>query len=118
MLTMTPEVLVIDGLTDTATVLQAVLSARGAVVRRSRGPRWNSIRGDREQPDVIVVDADNVDRAEWSTPSDRPPRRQVIIGSQRVRIDHQQSRFLQKPFQFPELIAAVEDLLDCGGVEG
>ncbi len=101
-------VLVIDGPSDTATVLRAVLEPRGAVVERTRTHGLVEAWGSREEPDVVVVDMDGDDAehtAVW------PSAPHVVIGSARVTVDDSQTRFLQKPYQYPELIRAIEDLL-------
>jgi CheY-like chemotaxis protein len=99
-------VLVIDGSTDTDAVLRAVLEPRGARVRRTRSHLPNANAAPR--PDVVVIDLDHATDAaarDWaSTP-------QVLLSSQQVTLTDANSRFLEKPFDFPELIRAVEDLL-------
>ncbi len=106
------QVLVIDGPSETATVLQAILERRGTVVQRTRtqGLResWNAATG----PDVVVVDVDSAQQAASTQPQVWQTTPHVVIGSHRVMVDDAHTRFLQKPFQFPELIRAVEDLLN------
>jgi len=100
-------VLVIDGSSDTDAVLRAVLEPRGATVRRTRS-HLLSAQSPSPRPDVVVIDLDHAaDHAarDWaSTP-------QVVLCSQRVPVNEANSRFLEKPFEFPQLIRAVEDLL-------
>lgn len=101
-------VLVIDGPSETEAVLRAVLEPRGAVVERTRTHGLAQAWGSREEPDVVVVDMDGDDAehaAVW------PSAPHVVIGSARVTVDDVQTRFLQKPYQYPELIRAIEDLL-------
>jgi CheY-like chemotaxis protein len=97
-------VLVIDGSADTDAVLRAVLEPRGARVRRTRSHR---VAAESSRPDVVVIDLDegSADRHAFGA----TPR--VLIGSQRVTVRQPHDRFLEKPFQFPELIRAVEELL-------
>ncbi len=104
-------VLVIDDLNETATVLQAILEPRGAVVERTRTRQLSQDWAERQEPDVVVVDLDeSADLAQSNAPVwDKTP--QVVISSARVMVDDSTTRFLQKPFQFPELLRAVEDLL-------
>ena len=100
-------VLLVDGAADTDAVLRAVLERRGARVRRTRS---HLLATQSHRPDVVVIDIDHggdtsAERAFGNTP-------QVVLSSQRVVATDAQSRFLEKPFQFPELIRAVEELLD------
>ncbi len=110
MLTTAPNVLVIDGQPETATVLEAVLSRRGTTVQQARDVRRAAEEFPGGVPAVVVIDGDDgpattVARHEW------PASRQVVITSARLPLDKPHDRFLQKPFQFPELVRMVEDLL-------
>lgn len=107
--TTAPQVLVIDGLSETATVLQAILEPRGTVVQRTRTQRLPGRWEAETPPDVVVVDMDGVSAAEPAAVWGSTPH--VVISSRRVEVADGNNRFLQKPFQFPELIRAVEDLL-------
>jgi CheY-like chemotaxis protein len=100
-------VLLVDGASDTDAVLRAVLERRGARVRRIRS---HLLADQHHQPDVVVIDLDDghdptAEQSFQNTP-------QVVLCSQRVSVGDAHARFLEKPFQFPELIRAVEDLLD------
>jgi DNA-binding NtrC family response regulator len=101
-------VLVIDGSSETATVLQAVLEPHQAIVNRTRSHVAGDRFGHDGQPDVVVVDVDQPadDGAPvWTgTPH-------VIVGAAWAPAALPNSRFLQKPFEFPELVRAVQDLL-------
>ena len=111
MVTTAPNVLVIDGLSETATVLEAVLSRRGTTVQQARDVRRAAEEFPGGVPAVVVIDGDDgpaattVARREW------PASHQVVIASARLPLDKPHARFLQKPFQFPELVRLVEDLL-------
>uniref|UniRef100_A0A7C4LQ59 Response regulator n=1 Tax=Schlesneria paludicola TaxID=360056 RepID=A0A7C4LQ59_9PLAN len=105
-MTATRSVLVIDGSADTNAVLQAVLEPRGTQVRRARGHRLST---DGTPPDLIVIDLDNSVADSPPSPWHHTP--QIVISSQRVDIHESQTRFLEKPFHYPELIRAVEELL-------
>jgi DNA-binding NtrC family response regulator len=110
MVTTAPNVLVIDGLSETATVLEAVLSRRGTTVQQARDVRRAAEEFPGGDPAVVVIDGDDgpattVARNEW------PASRQVVITSARLPLDKPHAHFLQKPFQFPELVRLVEDLL-------
>lgn len=110
-MTIACHVLVIDGPSETADVLQAVLEPRGTVVQRTRRQSLSPSDTFPGSADVVVLDMD--DPASVAGLSDESLRTtpQIHIGSDRVMIDDSKTRFLQKPFQFPELIQAVEDLL-------
>jgi CheY-like chemotaxis protein len=101
-------VLVIDGPSETATVLKAVLEPHGAIVDRTR----SHVAGNRfqtaEQPDVVVVDIDGPTASFAPVWSETP---HVLVGATRTPLAGRTSRFLQKPFEFPELVQAVQDLL-------
>ena len=104
-------VLVVDGLSETEQVLKAVLEPRGLEVNRIRGSRNTEAQDD--PPGVIVLHEDGpnpeVPHPEWSD----VPR--VVIGP--ATGGNSENRLLreerlQKPFQYGELIAAIERLLD------
>jgi DNA-binding NtrC family response regulator len=102
-------VLVIDDSSEADAVLRAVFEPRGDHVRRTRSHLLSESLTNTPPPDVVVIDLDNSSPATadfaWGTTA------QVVLGSQRVLLDDAQTRFLEKPFQFPELVRAVEDLL-------
>jgi len=114
-------VLVVDGIPETETVLKAVFETQGHRVERVRstGPRGRVPRN--ERPSVVVVDVDETavdpDRL-WSD----VPR--VIIGDRTVAAgrfspnDQDGALFLEKPFHYPELVRAIEQLLQSGAAEG
>ena len=106
------QVLVVDGLSETATVLQAVLEPRGTVVQRARSSSLRPLTGSSSDPDVVILDLDQPVESDHDSSQAWSQTPQVVIGSRRIKIDDDQTRFLQKPFQFPELIRAVEDLLN------
>jgi len=105
-------VLVVDELSETREVLQAILEPRGLRVESSTTADALS---ENDDPDVIVIDMES---AAAQRPSNRHwnkvPR--VIIGSARLSLEHgptgeHPNRYLSKPFQYPELIQAIEQLL-------
>lgn len=108
-------VLVVDGLSDTQEVLQTILEPRGLSVERldnplSTGPRIAGLR-----PDLVVIDVDSA-ISEQSSNQQWQGVPQVLIGSargpQRDRLSTANGGcYLQKPFQYPELIQAVEQIL-------
>ncbi len=103
----TPRVLLIDGSADTEAVVRAVLEPRGMSVARTRSHGVEPYRSE-TTPDVVVLDLDEMDaftEDAWSETC------QVQIGSTRVEVSQPHVRFLEKPFQFPELIQVLEDLI-------
>lgn len=108
-------VVVVDGLAETEEVLKAVLEPRGLSVERVRAHASHSVNRPAETPNLVVLHADD------AVPARRPawdgvPR--VIIGSASVPgCDHARgdSRYLQKPFCYRELIRAIDELLADGG---
>ncbi len=105
----TPRVLLIDGSADTEAVVRAVLEPRGMSVTRTRSHGAEPLHAE-TTPDVVVLDLDDInesDDAAWNE------THQVRIGSTRVEVSQPHVRFLEKPFQFPELIQVLEDLLSA-----
>jgi hypothetical protein len=106
------KVLVVDGLLETEEVLRAVLEPRGLEVARVRCDRPATPDSSPDAPDVLVIHQDDAAAADspgfdaWR----RVPR--VVIGSMKVPAggEHRQ-HFLQQPFQYPELVRAIERLL-------
>lgn len=105
-------VLVVDGYAEIQEVLQAVLEPRGLRVDRLRRGSQPSDSEAGLPPDLVVIDTEaeppaNRGGTEWNG----VPR--VIIGSARVPVKEPSPdcQYLHKPFQYPELIAAIERLL-------
>jgi DNA-binding response OmpR family regulator len=108
-------VLVVDGLSETGEVLKAVLEPRGLVVDRIRGHRR---AGAGAAPQIVVIDRDD------GTADDAHDRRwadvpRVVIGSADMPDgwDPRQAgaagqHYLQKPFEYGELVSAIEHLLE------
>ena len=111
-------VLVVDGLSETEQVLKAVLEPRGLQVDRIRSgsplsaaaPRFGSSHAPTKRPNVVVLhEADDVPyQAQWGA----VPR--VIIGSAHIpeAAADGSPEYLPHPFQYRELIGAIERLLD------
>lgn len=99
-----PRVLVIDRESDTAAVLQAVLEPLGAVVAHQR---HDESAASQRSPEIAVID---VDQAYDDVRVDATAGR-ILIGSRRVPTGRWNDHFLEKPFHFPELVEAIEDLL-------
>lgn len=104
-------VLVVDGISETAEVLRAVLEPRGVQVERIRGHRLRDANRDRSPSIVVLHEESSPAAGSW------PGVPRVIIGSYQPG-EHGEpgsgSRRLAGPFQYPELIAAIEDLLAGG----
>lgn len=103
---------VVDQFSDTADVLRAVFEPRGIEVERRRRPV--AVEPGYSSPELLVVDEDSVPSAD-STPAQWPAGPRVIIGSARLpqatsQGDHP-AAYLSKPFEYPELIRAIEQLL-------
>src|SRR5262245_47263481 len=111
-------ILVVDEASDTAEVLQAVLKPRGVCVQRVRRLD-QSAAPDESCPAVVVLNAESMD---GTSPADLAVWQhvpQVIIGTVRipaatVGASHGASRrVLRNPFQFAELLQAIESLIDA-----
>lgn len=105
-------VLVVDGMHEVQEVLHAVLAPRGLRVDWIRGQQFSS--GTADQPDIVVIDAEAlpVEQNPGSRPWSHVP--QVILGStdeETPTVDDAQHAYLSKPFQYPDLIQAIERLL-------
>lgn len=104
-------VLVVNGLRETRDVLQAVLEPRGMRVDRVRGDHVPT-PPDKPVPQVVVIDGDHQAKNDVSW-SDVP---RVMIGTAakpKLAMEYDQQQYLQKPFQYSELIQAIDQLLDC-----
>ncbi len=122
------EVLVVDGLSETEAVLRAVLEPRGWRVNRIRRQTENSFPADRPRfdvaqstipPRVVVIHANDADDGHLAAESwNLIP--QVVIGPAKTASNCDSDRtngnqYLEKPFQYPELIQAIERLLEQSG---
>lgn len=115
-------VLVVDELTETADVLRAVLEPRGVRVEQARRPRPGAETEQLVKLSVVVVDEETaavrgIDRREW------PHVPRVLIGSMAVSpapacgdpVDASApQRYLRKPFQYADLLSAIEALIVDG----
>ncbi len=104
-------VLVIGGASDTETVLKAVLEPRGTTVERSRSQSAVSRCAAGPSPEVVLIDLDTEQDANLATSRWKQSNR-VLIGSDLPPSIAADERFLSKPFQFPELIRLIEELLE------
>ena len=116
-MTSSPRVLVIDESSDTETVLRAVLEPRGTSVGRHRSQRQASQAVSSSHPTVVVIDLDG--ESESATPlaaSTWQTAPRILLGTHRPAIANPRERFLEKPFQYPELVRVIEELLDSRDV--
>jgi DNA-binding response OmpR family regulator len=113
-------ILVVDEVSDTAEVLQAVLEPRGLTVNRVSRLDQSLAPSVETRPAVVVLDVESCDEAncrDWGGWQSVP---QVIIGTiqlSTVATRESQSqttaerRYLQKPFQYADLVQAIEALI-------
>lgn len=108
-------IVVVGGLSETEQVLKAVLEPRGVHVERIRDGEFGAAQSSVVPPRLVVYHDDD----EYSAPTrvclerwEEVPH--VIIGSAEVDSSaaaSQNGQFLQNPFQYRELIQAIEHLL-------
>ena len=108
-MTNTPRILVVDGISETETVLKAVLEPQGALVERRRSS--DAPLADAVPPRVVIVDGDDQPSA-GSADIPWPGVPRVVLGSKYQPMRTGTARFLEKPFHYPELIRLVQSLLD------
>ncbi|QDU39766.1 hypothetical protein Mal4_41130 [Maioricimonas rarisocia] len=103
-------VLVVDGPQETARVIEAILGPRGVDVsrvrRQSANPETDSPRS--SPPNLIVCHVDDNDEANVE---ELPGVPRVVIGTLQ-QSGGPNGRFLQSPFEYGELLRAVEELLE------
>jgi CheY-like chemotaxis protein len=104
-------VLVIGGVSDTETVLKAVLEPRGATVERSRTQPQLVRSSTGRSPQVVVIDIDTELDAKAAAVRWHQSQR-VLIGSDLPGAIAADERFLAKPFHYPELVKVIEELLN------
>ena len=108
-------VLVVDEVSDTAEVLQAVLEPRGLTVNRVRRMELADQSATANRPAVLIVDAEGWNDACPTMSSGWQAVPQVIIGLVRVTEETTEPvatrRFLRKPFQYADLVQAIESLI-------
>lgn len=107
-------IVMVDGLSETEAVLKAVLEPKGLQVNRVRGDFADSENATDLKPNLVIVHGDpSPDPTTPTHPWDEVPR--VIIGTARVSVSaadaSDRRQYLQQPFQYSELIQAIERLL-------
>ena len=112
-------VLVVDEVSDTAEVLQAVLERRGVTVNRVRRLDPSVEPASEDRPAVVVLNAESLDHLSGTDLAGWQNVPQVILGTMRVPDSGAEPadggparRILHKPFQFAELIQAIESLIE------
>ncbi len=109
------QVLVVDGIRETEEVLKTVLEPRGLHVNRIKAANSTNLNQNSYVPSVVVLHEDSIEssrqeQTHWNQSS------KVIIGRaeipQKSNLGDSKSRYLQSPFQYKELIQAIENLLD------
>ena len=104
-------ILVVDGLSETTEVLKAVFEPRGHSVSRVRQTQLAACPD--SQPSVVVWHANEA--------NERPPQLrfhsipQIVIGKACVA-DSPQTRQFSQPFQYRELLQAIESVLQTSNV--
>ena len=112
-------ILVVDEASDTAEVLRALLEPRGVSVSRIRrfDPAASAVEA---VPALVVLNAETAGGMISAEPERWRHVPQVIIGTVRVPIAEPADatastapvrRFLRNPFQFAELVQAIESLI-------
>ena len=112
-------VLVVDDVTDTAEVLRAVLEPRGLTVKRVSRLDHSPAPSIETRPAVVVLDAETCNGANCPSWEGWQSVPQVIIGTVRLAAagttgiadPTADRRYLEKPFQFADLIQAIEALI-------
>ncbi|QDT64644.1 hypothetical protein [Calycomorphotria hydatis] len=104
-----PHVLVVDGLQETEQVLKAALEPQGHTVGRVRAYDHNLLPD--ESPRVLVMHEESGESSKY-TPNQIP---RVVIGSFEVQSSDTPSvdRHLRSPFDYRDLVGAVQALLQA-----
>jgi DNA-binding response OmpR family regulator len=105
-------VLLVDGLAETEEVLRAVLEPRGLKVDRIRSPRSRDFSETR-RPSVVVLHVED-EPSPVSRTSGWQDVPRILIGATKSAdrsFDGADAHYLEKPFQYAELIRTIEQLL-------
>ena len=109
-----PSILVVDGLSETTAVLKAVFEPRGHAVnrvRQSQLPSKNSSPG----PSVVVWHANEAEDSQAASQFEGVPR--IVIGRASSAISAGGSRRISQPFEYGELLQAIESLLSAESMD-
>lgn len=105
-------ILVVDGPSETTEVLRAVFEPRGHAVNRVR---QSQLSGDRSQcPRLVVWHTSEFDEPSATDRFAGIPR--VVIGRVRLTEPSPAARRFAQPFEYCELLSAIESLLDADAV--
>ena len=108
-------VLIVNGMHEIQEVLETVLAPRGLRVDWVRTHSQILPGALPDQPDLLVIDAESSPLASAGANRVWKNVPQVILGGDdSAGHDTEQHTHLAKPFQFPELIRAIERLLPLG----
>jgi len=107
-------ILLVNGQTETEEVLRAVLGPKGMTVESVDERQDHTQNADQPQPNVIVLHQEEPAQAATNRMQNWNNVPRVVIGAARINsgrdmTDRQQ--YLQAPFQYGDLIQAVENLL-------
>ncbi len=101
----TSSILVVDGLSETTEVLKAVLEPRGHAVCRLR----QSQLSDQPKPNLVIWHDDNVGQDSSANAFPDVPR--IVIGKTQIVASTADAPRFSPPFQYGELLQAIESLL-------
>lgn len=110
MLRNSSRILVVDGLSETTEVLKAVLEPRGHAVSRLRPDQL----ADQPRPHLVIWHDDESNEWSGQLPFGDVPR--ILIGKTRVADSANAAQRFSPPFQYSELMQAIEQLLDAESV--
>ena len=107
-------VLVVDGMHETQEVLQTVLAPRGMRVDWVRSHVQQLPGSGSGRPDILVIEATAMPVAGTAKNRDWKNVPKVILGADEATSNSDSDArhaYLESPFQFPDLIQAIERLL-------
>ena len=108
-----PSILVVDGLSETTAVLKAVFEPRGHAVNRIRQSQLPS-KSCSPEPSVVVWHANEADDSQAANRFEGVPR--IVIGRASGAMSTGGSRRISQPFEYGELLQAIESLLSAESV--
>ncbi len=105
-----PSILVVDGLSETTEVLRAVFEPRGHAVNRVRQSQLPS--GASLQPQLVIWHANESDDPVADRLAGVP---RIVIGRASCPASVGETRRIAHPFEYGELLQAIETLLSAAG---
>ena len=110
----------VDGIPETEQVVRAVFEPQGNRVTRmlpSEGVACDE-PSSADAVDLVIIDQDGLPTQDAAPPDDWDDSYRVVIGSARYPVqDADGQQYLRKPFQYAELIGAIEKLLSAPSVD-